>query len=189
MGSEKEQAKESGSGEINYLVILLMRGECLIWDWNILKWLREADLCPLVEDVTGNDLTYRIIGAAMAVHNTLGPGLREEVYEKALEVELNQRDIGVIRQYPVTVDYGSEQVGLFYLDLWVEDTVVVEVKALSHLLTNDEVAQVINYLKANRAEVGLLLNFGRRRLEYRRIFPPESVTPIQRIGRDSALKK
>ena len=55
-------------------------------DWRTAETWREAGMCPLVEDVTGNDLTYRIIGTAMAVHNALGPGLREEVYEKALEV-------------------------------------------------------------------------------------------------------
>jgi GxxExxY protein len=68
-------------------------------------------MSPLVEDVTGNDLTYRVIGAAMAVHNTLGPGLKEEVYEKALGIELSQQEIPAIRQHPVSVTYGSEQVG------------------------------------------------------------------------------
>jgi hypothetical protein len=75
----------------------------------------------LVEDATGNQLTYQIIGAAMEVHNTLGPGLKEEAYEKALEVELNKRDIPVQRQFPVSVEYGGEQVALFYLDLFVGD--------------------------------------------------------------------
>ncbi len=70
--------------------------------------------------------------------------------------------------------------GIFYLDLWVDNQVVVEVKALSHQLTNDEFAQVLNYLKVMGAEVGLLFNFGRRRLEYRRIFPtfPEFVNEL-----------
>jgi len=141
----------------------------------------------LVTDATGNTLTYQVIGAAMTVHNTLGPGLKEEVYEKALEVELNQRDITVVRQYPVPVEYAGEQVALFYLDLFVENQVVVEVKALSHQLTNDELAQVINYLKAASAPVGLLFNFGRRKLEYRRVFPPKTDSPVQRTGRDDIL--
>ena len=142
----------------------------------------------LVVDSTGNQLTYQIIGAAMAVHNTLGPGLKEEVYEKALEVELNRHDLVVHRQHPVSVEYGGEQVALFYIDLFVADQVVIEVKAFSHQLTNDELAQVINYLKAASAPVGLLLNFGRRRLEYRRVFPAKSSTPPQRTGRDNILK-
>ena len=146
-------------------------------------------MSKLVVDATGNELTYQVIGAAMAVHNQLGPGLKEEVYERALEVEINHREIPVHRQYPVTVEHLGEVVGIFYLDLWVADQVVVEVKAFSHQLTNDEVAQVLNYLKATGASVGLLINFGRRRLEYRRIFPAQSFGPVRRTGRDTFPKK
>jgi GxxExxY protein len=146
-------------------------------------------MTPLVVDTTGNDLTYKIIGAAMQVHNKLGMGYKEEVYEKALEVELNQQGLEVIRQYPVPVEYEQQPVAVFYLDLFVEGQVVVEVKAFSHQLTNDERAQVINYLKATNALVGLLLNFGRRRLEYRRIFPGKADQgSVQRIGRDDAMR-
>ena len=143
---------------------------------------------PLVVDETGNDLTYRIIGAAMAVHNEIGPGYKEEVYEKAMEVKLNQDEIAVERQYPVPVEYQGEQIALFYLDLFAEQQVVVEIKAFSHQLTNDELAQVINYLKATGAPVGLLINFGRRKLEFRRVFPGNNDKTVQRIGRDDVLK-
>ena len=144
----------------------------------------------LVVDATGNDLTYRIIGAAMAVHNHIGPGYKEEVNENALAIELRQREIAVEQQYPVPVLYEEEQAALFYLDLFVEDQVVVEVKALSHQLTGDELAQVINYLKATKAPVGLLFNFGRRKLQYKRVFPGKKKdTPVGRIGRDNILKK
>jgi len=145
-------------------------------------------MSKLVIDTTGNQLTYNIIGAAMDVHNVLGPGLKEEVYEKALEVEFNQRDIVVQRQYPVPVEYEGEQVALFYLDLFVEDQIVVEVKALGHQLTNDELAQVINYLTATGAQVGLLFNFGRRKLEYKRVFPSRSPGSVQRTGRDTIIR-
>ena len=143
----------------------------------------------LVTDATGNQLTYQIIGAAMAVHNQLGPGLKEEVYEKALYVELNQRGIATECQYQVSVEYGGEVAGLFYLDLLAEGKVVIEVKALSHQLTNDELAQVINYLKAAEMPVGLLFNFGRRKLEYRRIFPPKISGRVQRVGRDDVRRE
>ena len=144
----------------------------------------------LVVDSTGNDLTYRIIGAAMNVHNQLGMGYKEEVYETALEAELNQRGIEVTRQYPMPVEYDQQQVALFYLDLFVESQVVVEVKAFSHQLTNDERAQIINYLKATGSPIGLLFNFGRRKLEYKRIFPGQAGTgPIQRVGRDDILRE
>lgn len=143
---------------------------------------------PLVTDATGNDLTYRIIGAAMAVHNEIGYGFKEEVYERALEVKLNSIGIAVEGQYRVFVEYEGDQVATFYLDLFAEERVVIEVKAFSHQLTNDELAQVINYLKATGAPVGLLFNFGRRKLEYRRVFPGKDMTPVQRIGRDNAIK-
>ncbi len=142
----------------------------------------------LVVDATGNDLTFRIIGAAMAVHNELGYGFKEEVYEKAMEVKLNGMGIEPNRQYEVSVDFEEEQVAVFYLDLFAQLQVVVEIKAFSHQLTNDELAQVINYLKATGAPVGLLFNFGRRRLEYRRVFPAKDMKPVQRLGRDDAWR-
>jgi len=144
---------------------------------------------PLVVDITGNDLTYKIIGMAMQVHNELGYGFKEEVYEKALELKLIQAGIEPNRQYEVFVDYEGERIATFYLDLFPNQQVVVEIKAFSHQLTNDELAQVINYLKASGVPVGLLFNFGRRKLEYRRVFPGKDIKPIHRIGRDNAMKK
>ncbi len=141
----------------------------------------------LVVDATDNDLTYRIIGAAMAVHNFLGPGYKEEIYERALAVELCDRGIELERQFRVEVFHQDALVGLFYLDLFVERTVVVEVKAFAHQLTNDERAQVINYLKATQAPVALVFNFGRRRLNWMRVFPGKD-GPIQRVGRDDVTK-
>lgn len=139
---------------------------------------------PLVTDATGNDLTYKIIGLAMAVHNEIGYGFKEEVYEKALEIKLNHASIEPNCQFEIHVDYEGERAATFYLDLFPNQQVVVEIKAFSHQLTNDELAQVINYLKATGAPVGLLFNFGRRRLEYRRVFPAKDMKPAQRIGRD-----
>jgi len=145
------------------------------------------EMPELVVDATGNNLTYRVIGAAMAVHNFLGPGYKEEVYERALAVELRDRGIGVERQFRVEVVYEDAPVGLFYLDLFVERTVVVEVKAFAHQLTNDERAQVINYLKATQTPVALVFNFGRRRLDWMRVFPGRD-EPIRRVGRDDVRK-
>lgn len=143
----------------------------------------------LVTDATGNDLTYRIIGAAMAVHNERGPGYPEKVYERALAIELVKREIHGVRQKRVEVHHNGVPVGLFFLDLWVEDLVVVEIKARSWQLTDDEVAQVITYLTATGAPVGLLFNFGRKALEYRRIFPPRKVQDHpSRVGRYSVKR-
>lgn len=146
-------------------------------------------MSDLVIDATGNDLTYRIIGAAMAVHNRLGPGYKEEVYERALAVQMNNNAMTVQRQYQVEVTDNGVVVALFIIDIFVESIVVVECKAYGHLLTRDDVAQVIGYLKATGAPIGLLLNFGRRRLEYRRIFPPSGIfMPIHRTGRDNVKR-
>ncbi|PKO08429.1 MAG: GxxExxY protein [Chloroflexi bacterium HGW-Chloroflexi-2] len=145
-------------------------------------------MSKLVVDSTGNNLTFKIIGAAMAVHNKLGPGYKEEIYERALALELNSREIEVQTQYPVSVEMDDEQVALFYLDLFVENQVVVEIKAFSHPLTNDELAQVINYLKATDAPIALLFNFGRRKLDYRRVFPGKDNRPVYRTGRDDVRK-
>jgi GxxExxY protein len=118
-------------------------------------------------------ITYRIIGCAMKVHNTLGPGLKESIYQRALSTEMREAGLSFVEEFPFQVTLGGEQVGLLYLDHFVENTVVVEEKAFSHMLTDEEVAQVITYLAVAKAPVGLLLNFGRNRLEYKRILPPK----------------
>ncbi len=122
------------------------------------------------------DLTYKVIGAAMSVHNALGPGLKEVAYQRALSLEMEKAGLSFEAEKAVTVSIDGSQVGLLYLDHLVDGQLVVEEKAFSHLLTREEIAQVITYLCATGTQVGLLLNFGRRRLEYKRIFPPKNVS-------------
>ncbi len=122
------------------------------------------------------DLTFRIIGAGMAVHNALGPGLKELAYHRALSLELEKARLSFEKEKPVEIHLDGSAVGLLYLDHLVEGTIIVEEKAFSHLLTDEEVAQVITYLAATGLPVGLLLNFGRMRLQYRRVLPPRNVT-------------
>ena len=121
------------------------------------------------------DLTYAVIGAAMRVHNKLGPGLKEAAYQKALSLEMEASGLSFEVERAVEIFLDGASIGLLYLDHLVEEHLVVEEKAFSHLLTKEEVAQVITYLCATGLEVGLLVNFGRRRLEYKRIFPPKDV--------------
>jgi len=125
------------------------------------------------------EITYAVIGCAMRVHNTLGPGLKEAVYQKALSLELEAAGLSYEAERPIEIEVDGTAVGLLYVDHLVEGRVVVEEKALSHLVTNDEIAQVITYLCALELDVGLLINFGRRALEYKRILPPEDVTRWQ----------
>ena len=106
-----------------------------------------------------NALTREIIGAAIEVHRALGPGLLESAYEECLCCELGLRGVAFRRQVPLTVTYKSTQLDCGYrLDLLVEDTVVVEVKAVQEVLPVHE-AQLLTYLRLGGWKVGLLLNF------------------------------
>ena len=121
------------------------------------------------------DVTYRVIGCAMKVHNQLGPGLTEMMYHRALSRSMDEAGLSFEEQKCVEVAFEGKRLGLLYLDYLVEKSVVVEEKALSHLLTAEEVAQVVTYLAATGLPVGLLLNFGRSRLQYKRILRPTNV--------------
>ena len=120
----------------------------------------------LVDRVNG--ITSVIIGAAQRVSTTLGCGFLEKVYENALNLELSRRSLNVSQQKPVAVRYRGEIVGHYIPDLVVEQLVVVEIKASPGLESIHE-AQCLNYLRATGHRICLLLNFGRPRLEVRRI--------------------
>jgi GxxExxY protein len=109
--------------------------------------------------MTDDDLTQKIIGCAYKVHNTLGPGFLEKVYENALRIELEKLRLRVKQQEPISVEYEGQVVGEFYADLWVDERVVIELKANQALAKENEV-QLVNYLTATRIDHGLLLNFG-----------------------------
>ena len=128
---------------------------------------------PLDPSVPHQDITYTIIGAAMRVHNRLTPGLRERHYQRALTAEMREAGLAVSEEHHLEIYDRDQWLGRLYLDHLVEECVVVEDKAFPHLLTDEEVAQVICYLAATELKVGLLINFGRKRLEYRRILPPK----------------
>ena len=113
-------------------------------------------------------LTRRIIGAAYAVHNALGRGFLEKVYENALALELQARGMEAVQQQEVEVRYRDKVVGRYVADLIVEGKVIVEVKA-GRRLEPVHGAQVINYLKATGVEVGLLINFGNKVTTKRKI--------------------
>ena len=105
------------------------------------------------------ELTKTIIGCAFKVHNTLGAGFLEKVYENALSHELRKRGLHVVQQAPIQVTYDGIIVGDFYADLWVNGRVIVELKAVQTLHKRHEV-QLGNYLTATGVDTGLLLNFG-----------------------------
>ncbi|MEM6633318.1 MAG: GxxExxY protein [Bacteroidota bacterium] len=106
-----------------------------------------------------DELTQEIIGAAYRVHNTLGSGFLEKVYENALRVELRDLGLAVKQQFPISVFYKGFTVGQFIADLFVEDQVILELKAVETLIPFHYV-QLVNYLNATQVEIGLLINFG-----------------------------
>jgi len=110
-------------------------------------------------EMTDDDLTHIIIGCAYKVHNTLGPGFLEKVYENALRIELEKAGFRVKQQEPINVVYDGQIVGEYYADLWVNERVVVELKAALVLAKEHEV-QLVNYLTATGINDGLLINFG-----------------------------
>jgi len=106
-----------------------------------------------------NALTERIIGCAYRVHNELGPGFLEKVYENAQKIELEEQGLAVEQQRPLPVHYHGKVVGDFYGDLMVDGRVIVELKAVQNLAKEHEV-QLVNYLSATGIDDGLLINFG-----------------------------
>ncbi len=113
--------------------------------------------------------TDKIIKAFYKVNNTLGFGFLEKVYENAMAIELRKIGCFVYQQKNIKVHYESEEVGDYFADLLVEDMVIVELKAAKSLCEDHEI-QLINYLKATKIEVGLLLNFGKKAEFKRKIF-------------------
>src|SRR5437660_2689044 len=109
--------------------------------------------------MTDDEVTATIIGCAYRVHNRLGSGFLEKVYENALRSELENLCLPVRQQEPIHVIYQGHIVGEYYADLWVNDRVVVELKAVQSLVREHEV-QLVNYLTATGIDAGLLLNFG-----------------------------
>ncbi|MBI4316968.1 MAG: GxxExxY protein [Chloroflexi bacterium] len=115
-----------------------------------------------------SDITRKIIGAAMKVHSTLGNGFQEVIYQRALAIEFANWGLSFQRELDMQIYYDGQEIGTRRVDFLVEDTVMVELKALT-TLEDVHLAQAINYLEAYGLEVGLLVNFGAKSLEHRRV--------------------
>jgi GxxExxY protein len=115
-----------------------------------------------------SDITRKIIGAAMKVHSTLGNGFQEVIYQRALAIEMTKQGLSFQRELEMQIYYDGQEIGTRRVDFLVEDKVMVELKALT-ALEDVHLAQAINYLEAYGLEVGLLINFGAKSLQYRRI--------------------
>ncbi|TDG37014.1 GxxExxY protein [Pedobacter changchengzhani] len=115
-----------------------------------------------------NEITEKIIGASFKVSNTLGCGFLEKVYENALYIEIKKTGLSVIKQYPLQVYYEKQVVGDYFADLLVENEIIVELKAVKDLNEVHQ-AQLMNYLIACGKRCGLLLNFGKPKIEIKRM--------------------
>ena len=113
------------------------------------------------------ELSEQVIGACFEVSNELGIGFLESVYEKALLIALRDRGLKAESQVAVRVSFRNQAVGEFFADIVIEDQIIIELKAVRGIAV-EHVAQVLNYLRATGKEVGLLVNFGTKKLEYRR---------------------
>jgi len=120
------------------------------------------------EQYKHSELTGKIIGCCMKVHSTLGTGFQEVIYQRALAIELSLANISFAREFEMPIHYREEHIGTRRVDFLVENEISVELKALTKL-EDVHFAQAINYLEAYNLEVGLLINFGERSLNFKRL--------------------
>ncbi len=113
------------------------------------------------------ELTEKIIGCTFRVYNKMGFGFLESVYEKCMLIELRKADLKAESQRPIKVYYGGEIVGEFVADIIVDDTIILELKSVRRVVKAHEI-QLVNYLTATKKDVGLILNFGERKVEVKR---------------------
>jgi GxxExxY protein len=113
------------------------------------------------------ELTHKIIGCTYKVFNELGFGFLESVYQNAMIIELNKSELKTEAEKPLKVYYDKQVVGDYYIDLYIEDTVIVELKSVEHLNKQHEV-QLVNYLTGTKKDIGLLINFGPNGVEVKR---------------------
>ena len=120
------------------------------------------------EEYKYSELTGKIIGCAMEVHRYLGNGFQEVIYQRALAIEMSKQGLNFVREFEMTVSYKGEYVGNRRVDFLVEDVVSVELKAKSEL-DDVHLNQAINYLEVHHIETGLLINFGAKSLQFKRL--------------------
>lgn len=120
------------------------------------------------EEHKHSELSAKIIGCAMKVHSALGNGFQEVIYQRALAIEMAEQGIDFTREHEMQVFYKNQQIGTRRVDFLINGIISVELKAIIQL-QDVHLAQAINYLEAYDLEVGLLLNFGARSLEFKRV--------------------
>lgn len=120
------------------------------------------------ENIIYKDLSYKIIELALEAHNELGCGFLEKVYENALMILFDRENIPARQQAPADVYFQDKVVGQYFSDILVDNKLILELKTVD-VIANIHKAQVLNYLRATGLKLGLILNFGKPRLEYKRL--------------------
>ena len=128
------------------------------------------------------ELTRKIIGCSMEVHKRLGNGFQEVIYQRALEIEMRLAGLVFAREKEMSIYYREEEIGIRRVDFFVEGKIMVEIKALTKLETV-HLAQAMNYLEAYKMEIGLLINFGAKSLEFKRVHNNKLLSEQIRSGR------
>jgi GxxExxY protein len=124
------------------------------------------------------NLTHKIIGCAMKVHTFLGSGFQEVIYQRALAIEMEKQGLSFGREIEMTVYYEGIDIGTRRVDFFIDERIMVELKAISTL--NDlNLAQAINYLEAYDLPIGLLINFGGKSLEFKRVYNTKHIDNIE----------
>lgn len=127
-----------------------------------------------------SDITSKIIGSAIEAHKILGNGFQEVIYQRALVIEFENSGFGYSREHEMSIFYKKVGIGNRRVDFLVESKIMVEIKAIIKL-EDVHLAQAINYLEAYDLEVGLLINFGARSLDFKRVMKNRSKSPIHKI--------
>lgn len=122
------------------------------------------------------EITEKIIGSAMKVHSTLGNGFQELIYQRALVIEMEFNGLQFKREKEMPIHYRGKRIGTRRVDFFVEELIMVEIKAVIKL-EDVHLAQALNYLEAYNMEIGLLINFGARSLEYKRVYNKKKSEP------------
>ncbi len=128
-------------------------------------------------------ITEKIIGCAMKVHNTLGNGFQEVIYQRALAIELEKAGIEFAREVEMPIHYDGREIGTRRVDFLVDGKIMVELKAITGL-EDVHIAQGLNYLEAYNLEIGLLINFGAKKLQFKRL-TNERKAQLQRLRQPS----
>jgi len=115
------------------------------------------------------ELTHKIIGCAMKVHSTLGNGFQEVIYQRALAIEMQNQGLAFAREMEMDINYEGQKIGTRRVDFFIEDEIMLEIKALIKL-EDVHLAQAMNYCQAYNLPIGLLINFGSKSLQFKRVY-------------------